>query len=518
MKSLLVLILFLIPACSLTVIDSANNKESIQNVKKRPAVDKSILPITYQIEGFSSCPLNSESLQTIVDIHNGVLKPKSEEAKKINNLPMSNKEMGQWYKLFGDLESAYIPSVLTEFDHKDVYFFIFDGTWNDKDSDMPKTIPAKLYDQLNELETRNPRVNTYYYPGVGTRTNIVKKIIDGTTGNGAVDKANNALDQLKKIVNSSGDAPHIYAIGFSRGAATARHFINLVDEYYNNEKIIGAPSLTLFSEPRIYAMLFDTVATGQLDKLNLDIPMSVTSVVHLVATSEQRIYFPVVRVNKSENERTGVNKIYEFDLPGVHSDIGGGYGDALEELSYLFASKWLEKQGLYINVHDSGVQELLNMGKNDSRWLKIGKPDDSGTRESLELEHQKDKNEGLVDIAKSKDDIVKNFNELITGLSLEVIAAKQELKKLEQEHASGKIEKFKGLALNTYLNGNQLIVRTNCPDDVSVNMEEGSIDVLKYPFIYLTSQYINNMRMSYGLINFYSSHDRNDFTEVDVDQ
>lgn len=274
----------------------------------------------------------------------------------------------------------------------------------------------------------------------------------------------------------------------------------------------------MFSEPRIYAMLFDTVATGQLDKLNLDIPMSVTSVVHLVATSEQRIYFPVVRVNKSENERTGVNKIYEFDLPGVHSDIGGGYGDALEELSYLFASKWLEKQGLYINVHDSGVQELLNMGKNDSRWLKIGKPDDSGTRESLELEHQKDKNEGLVDIAKSKDDIVKNFNELITGLSLEVIAAKQELKKLEQEHASGKIEKFKGLALNTYLNGNQLIVRTNCPDDVSVNMEEGSIDVLKYPFIYLTSQYINNMRMSYGLINFYSSYDRNDFTEVDVDQ
>jgi len=116
--------------------------------------------------------------------------------------------------------------------------------------------------------------------------------------------------------------------GFSRGAAAARHLANRLGN--------GAPGLPLeLQGDRVinFIGLFDTVAAfvaplrGDFDPGNsnfhgLQLGLSkrvARQVVQLVAGDEQRHNFPLVR---SEND---------IVVPGVHSNIGGGYLDVMQE-------------------------------------------------------------------------------------------------------------------------------------------------------------------------------------------
>ena len=123
------------------------------------------------------------------------------------------------------------------------------------------------------------------------------------------------------------DTIPIDIIGFSRGAALARHFGNVIDEHVNQ----GYFSYTDPSRGLITACvdlrfmgLFDTVAQfGLLGMQNANYDLTIASawewVAHAVALQERRWLFPLT----SAAGGTGRNTV-EAPFIGAHSDIGGG--------------------------------------------------------------------------------------------------------------------------------------------------------------------------------------------------
>ncbi|MEN3112151.1 DUF2235 domain-containing protein [Uliginosibacterium paludis] len=129
--------------------------------------------------------------------------------------------------------------------------------------------------------------------------------------------------------------PHTRALrlsvfGFSRGAAEARAFTNMLLRSCG-ERIGGIPlQIDMLG-------LFDTVASvgvahvssitaGHMawaDGENMVIPACVRRCVHLVSAHEVRMCFPLDSVGQNGHIPENCKEIV---YPGVHSDVGGGYG------------------------------------------------------------------------------------------------------------------------------------------------------------------------------------------------
>lgn len=123
--------------------------------------------------------------------------------------------------------------------------------------------------------------------------------------------------------------------GFSRGAAAARAFLNHLIEWASDGKtpqFCGIPLRVRFMG------LFDTVASVQYaDSMPIPfdghmawakskymvIPAFVEQCVHLVAGHEARNSFPLTTISASHEQAP---KRLEIVYPGVHADVGGGYG------------------------------------------------------------------------------------------------------------------------------------------------------------------------------------------------
>ena len=151
--------------------------------------------------------------------------------------------------------------------------------------------------------------------------------------------------------------------GFSRGAASARTFIN--DAMSGRKTLLAGKALSgndesttvkaqledkghSVSEVKVcFAGLFDTVSsyglgmvTDQLDithdgannvkALSLEAVALAEEVLHLAAADEHRFNFSLTSIRHS----AGGNGC-EIFLPGAHADIGGGYRDAVTERQIL---------------------------------------------------------------------------------------------------------------------------------------------------------------------------------------
>ncbi len=115
--------------------------------------------------------------------------------------------------------------------------------------------------------------------------------------------------------------------GFSRGAAAVRHLANLLHD--GGSSLLAVPCGIVIN----FIGLFDTVAAiiaplqGDFDPaddrhgdLRLGLGAGIArQMVQLVAGDEQRHNFPLVRSG------------HDIVLPGVHSNIGGGYPDTTQE-------------------------------------------------------------------------------------------------------------------------------------------------------------------------------------------
>lgn len=171
-------------------------------------------------------------------------------------------------------------------------------------------------------------------------------------------------------------------IGFSRGAALARHFAN--------ELVKLEPNIVIH-----WVGLFDTVGSFGLGGNSIDpgynfnLPNNVKRAYHIVAaqrkdqitTGERRFLFPVTGIGNIMNGVYSVNsRWHETFVVGAHSDIGGGYSLAGNE-SYRrnvtnLTLKWMRDDGVGHGAPfgpiPSQFSNLTPNGHNDSHW-----PDDS---------------------------------------------------------------------------------------------------------------------------------------------
>lgn len=133
--------------------------------------------------------------------------------------------------------------------------------------------------------------------------------------------------------------PHLPSLkvsvfGFSRGAVQARAFCYWFQDMLKDGAIAGIPASISFLG------VFDSVATVGLShsaaitlplpsfwadghyawakEVKKPLPACVQKGVHFVAAHEQRMNFPLTRMSGSN--------VTEVLYPGVHSDVGGGYG------------------------------------------------------------------------------------------------------------------------------------------------------------------------------------------------
>lgn len=196
-----------------------------------------------------------------------------------------------------------------------------------------------------------------YIEGIGTKAGEKDSLLGSGTGRGdtgvagrvqfAFDRISVIIDDLlKENPDSEISSLTFDTFGFSRGAAAARHFSNEVvrckqgplgDLLRGNANFLS-PSFNDQYKSDInigFIGLFDTVpsiaglhnlgnvksAVAPGIKLYLD-RKYFSNVIHLIARDECRANFALSRVKPDHPEIT---------LPGVHSDIGGGYLEDAQE-------------------------------------------------------------------------------------------------------------------------------------------------------------------------------------------
>lgn len=130
--------------------------------------------------------------------------------------------------------------------------------------------------------------------------------------------------------------PHIPSVtiqvfGFSRGAAESVAFCHRLNRLLDGGKLAGIPTRVQFlglfdvvasvggsSSVSRTMPLPDAIFDGHWDWANdvdKDLPGCVDKCLHLIAAHELRMNFPLTQIGGAQ----------EIMLPGVHSDIGGGY-------------------------------------------------------------------------------------------------------------------------------------------------------------------------------------------------
>lgn len=199
--------------------------------------------------------------------------------------------------------------------------YAFDGTWNsaivdDAEQGEDDTNVVRFYEAY-----AGPK---WYVSGPGTRLGKLGRKVGGLTGAGARDRIEEAYRALAETYGN-GDTT-IDIVGFSRGAAIALDFANLIAE----EGVRNPDSDEVIAQhaPIRFVGLWDTVGAfgvpvGQVlfQRLNLGhklhVPDNVQYAYHALALDERRQSFrPTRQLNA-----------YEVWFRGVHSDVGGGNGN-----------------------------------------------------------------------------------------------------------------------------------------------------------------------------------------------
>jgi uncharacterized protein (DUF2235 family) len=192
--------------------------------------------------------------------------------------------------------------------------YAFDGTWNSEKD-------AGRYD-LNTNVVRFKDLYAgpkFFYKGVGTRHGTLGKFMGGAFGVGGHARIEEAqADMAKQFATGDRD---IDIIGFSRGAALAVHFANVVGDG-------GVKSNGTDEKPQIrFLGVWDIVAAFGIpinlpglsfNRINLGYKLGLAQAVkycyHAIALDESRQSFRPTRVHEA----------CEVWFRGVHSDVGGG--------------------------------------------------------------------------------------------------------------------------------------------------------------------------------------------------
>lgn len=236
--------------------------------------------------------------------------------------------------------------------------FAFDGTGNDRDSLTNVWRFTKGY-------LDGP---VYYLPGPGRAIGTQKEedASDVALAWSAGQRVSIQWERLLQALAQQNERMSaIDVVGFSRGAALARHFVNKVAQhvkegrFWYQHPVLGNISACVDLR---FLGLFDTVAQfhllGLMDhKYDLKIPNAWRHVSHAVALHEYRWAFPLTAAVGSQ--------VKEKAFIGAHADIGGGYltptaspGSTPGDLSEV-ALRWMFGQAKMagIEIYDDNLSK-----------------------------------------------------------------------------------------------------------------------------------------------------------------
>ena len=226
--------------------------------------------------------------------------------------------------------------------------YAFDGTWNSEKTGDNAANNTNVVRFKNAYQANAGREQCYV-PGIGTRHQLIGKILGGAFGAGELPRLNEAYRRLCE--NWTGGDRIIDIIGFSRGAATTLDFCHLVQDrgirHPVTDKVVAA-------DPAIrFVGVWDVVPAFGLgffgnEVLNfghrLTMPTKgIDYCFHALALDERRPSFIPIRLNGA----------YEVWFRGVHSDIGGGNGNrGLNDISLKWMMSKAQDAGLPIGDAD----------------------------------------------------------------------------------------------------------------------------------------------------------------------
>ncbi|WP_281632445.1 phospholipase effector Tle1 domain-containing protein [Flavobacterium luteolum] len=236
-----------------------------------------------------------------------------------------------------------------------------------KDNDGNESSYDNYFSNIAILHNINTAKNSenkvkVYIEGEGTRNNDKDDVMGYAFGSGDKSgiplKVNKAFIEIKKKIdklkadkfiqeNQFVNEIDLTVFGFSRGAAAARNFISqrrkLQDMYSLESSKLTIQFVGLFDTVSSYEVegnfeRYGSAASHNFDdveELKLKLEGNIKKVVHITASDEYRENFSLTNIKSSINAGIG----YELSMPGVHSDIGGGYAKIEKEVRKLHLEK-----------------------------------------------------------------------------------------------------------------------------------------------------------------------------------
>ncbi len=241
--------------------------------------------------------------------------------------------------------------------------FAFDGTNNGetpKNGDSISNV-RKLFLAYDE----NMNGKAYYITGIGTTNKDMQVEGDVLSGDGFDARVALGFSFLNQVINSGTDMVNIDVVGFSRGAAEARVWMNqlvgkLVNGTYTDTATGNSRCLNLRFEG-----LWDTVShlgllSGDDAKYDFSIPPEIKYVAQAVALNEHRggpANFNARSIFDAPQLSSVANRT-ELGFVGSHADIGGGYGTGdLSDVALMWMIQQAKNQGISFSpniIKDAG--------------------------------------------------------------------------------------------------------------------------------------------------------------------
>ncbi|MDH5527808.1 MAG: DUF2235 domain-containing protein [Nitrospirota bacterium] len=226
--------------------------------------------------------------------------------------------------------------------------FCFDGTSNSpKDAVQDLSRRGELEDDSitnvlklhlmmgGDLKNRplDGTQHSFYYRGVGTYGGGMRRLINRVFAPEKQDVGSIIRTACADLKRHYQPGDRVFLFGFSRGAAIARRFATVARE---RTGIAAPPGTHLFR----YLAAFDTVASLGQPNLNRSrkpkttvlfenrtISPDIRHALHLLSIDERRVPFMPTLMNRDR-------RVTEVWMPGVHSDVGGGFRlDGLSDLA-----------------------------------------------------------------------------------------------------------------------------------------------------------------------------------------
>ncbi len=216
--------------------------------------------------------------------------------------------------------------------------------------------------------------NSDYVEGIGTSSGEADQILGmafGSGSSGIKSRVQEAFDGLKQFIQLQSTSAEIEEVridvfGFSRGAAAARHFVNLVNQgyyhitqdgkiYLNRESYQGANEIVPLDKIKVrFLGLFDTVVSTTFD---VDDDNYGDLFIGLNSQSAEKIYHITAADEFRKNFCLTSSPGEQFAVPGAHSDIGGGYGENHVESVFVEEFQLTGWDGMVSRLREQAVEE-----------------------------------------------------------------------------------------------------------------------------------------------------------------